>query len=391
MNTAAIRFAYRLSLNYGAIFASLGLYLPFMPIWLSYRGMTPAEIGIITSAPLFIRVLAAPSIAIWSDRRDDHRLTIIVGSWCASACAGALFFAHGFWAIFLLVVILQVSSQSVLPLLETKALAGARRHDLDYGRMRLWGSAAFIAANLFGGAVIAHYGGGSVLAMVAVAIASTALAAHALPHDPRNLHSGGPMSQPQAGLSGLWRLLRQPWFILTMIAVGLIQGSHAVYYAFSAIHWRSLGIGDGWIGILWALGVAAEIALFAVSKQALLRCGAAGLILIGGFAAVIRWAAMALDPAFWLLFPLQTLHALTFGATYLGALNLIQSEVDASQSGAAQSIHAALSGGIVMGSMTLVAGFAYAELAATSFTIMVGAAATGCAFALLLPRLVTTR
>ena len=254
MNNSALRFAYRLSLNYAAIFASLGLYLPFMPIWLSYRGMDPVEIGIITSAPLFIRVLAAPSIAIWSDRQGDHRTTIILGSWCASACAAALFFAHGFWAIFLFVIVFQISTQSVLPLLETKALAGARRHDLDYGRMRLWGSAAFIAANLLGGAVISHYGGASVLAMVTVAIASTALAAHVLPFEPRDARAGQANPQRQAGLSGVWRLLRQPWFIVTMLAAGLIQSSHAVYYAFSAIHWRSLGIGDGWIGVLWAFG-----------------------------------------------------------------------------------------------------------------------------------------
>ena len=391
MNNSALGFAYRLSLNYGAIFAILGIYLPFMPIWLSYRGMGPAEIGIITSAPLFIRVLAAPSIAIWSDRQGDHRATIILGSWCASACAVALFFAHGFWPIFLLVIVFQVSTQSVLPLLETKALAGARRHDLDYGRMRLWGSVAFIAANLLGGVVISHYGSASVIAMVTVAIASTALAAHILPREPQDLRGEEVAPNRRAGLTGLWQLLRQPWFIVTMLAAGLIQGSHAVYYAFSAIHWRSLGIGDGWIGILWALGVAAEIALFAVSRRALQRLGAIGMILIGGGAGVVRWVAMALDPAFWLLFPLQTLHALTFGATYLGALNLIQTEVDASQSGTAQSIHAALSAGIIMGGMTLMAGFAYAELSETSFFIMAGAATSGCLAALVLRRLVASR
>ncbi len=378
MINGPLGFAYRLSLNYGAIFANLGFYLPFMPIWLNLRGMTAVEIGIITSAPLFIRVLAAPSIAIWSDRQGDHRPTIIIGAWCASACAAGLFFAHGFWPILLLVVVFQISTQSVLPLLETKALAGAKRYDLDYGRMRLWGSAAFIAANLLGGAIIARYGGESILVMVMAAIIATALAAHVLPYEPKGLRSKASAAPSQASLSGLWRLLRQPWFIVTMLAAGLIQGSHAVYYAFSAIHWRSLGISDGWIGILWALGVAAEIALFAVSKQAMMRFGAIGMILIGGFAAVVRWLALALEPAFWLLFALQTLHALTFGATYLGTLNLIQSQVDADQAGTAQSIHAALSAGIIMGAMTLFAGYAYAELAETSFLIMAAAAAIGC-------------
>ena len=82
---------------------------------------------------------------------------------------------------------------------------------------------------------------------------------------------------------------------------------------------------------------------------------------------------------------------MTFGATYLGALNLIQTEVDSSQSGTAQSIHAALSAGIIMGGMTLMAGFAYAELAEMSFFIMAGAATLGCLAALALRGLVAAR
>lgn len=390
MSESARSFAVRVSLYYAAIFANLGVYLPFLPIWLAWRGMTPAEIGMITSAPLFARVLATPSIGLWSDRRGNHRLTIIIGGWIGCICAVFLASAASFWPILLLVVGFQIATQAILPLVEAKVMSGVRRHAVDYGRMRLWGSAAFIVANVLGGLVIASYGGPSVLVMVIATVCATALAAHALPKDPpRQIHPAGAGlgSQQPGSMKELWHLATRPWFVLTMIAAGCIQGSHAVYYAFSAIHWRGLGITDGWIGLLWALGVAAEIALFSVSGKALTRFGATGLLLIGGLGGLVRWTAMAFDPPFWLLFPLQCLHALTFGATYLGALNLIQSRVPEHRTGSAQSIHAALASGIVMGVVTMVAGQIYGPLGAGSFLVMSLIAALGIIAAVYLHRL----
>jgi len=381
-------FAIRTSLYFGAIFANLGLYLPFMPIWLAWRGMTPFEIGVITSAPLFARILATPSIGLWSDARGDHRTTIIIGGWLGSACAVLLALATDFWSILVLVVGFQIATQSILPLVETKSLAGARYLGLDYGRLRLWGSAAFIGANIAGGIVVAAFGGGSVVIMVIAAVFATAIAAHGLPCDlPPARPDGVPedANDPSAagGLRHIWTLVRQPWFALTVIAAGLIQGSHAVFYAFSAIHWRSIGISDEWIGLLWALGVIAEIALFAISSRALSHFNAVGLLALGGAAGVLRWTVMAMEPAFWMLFPLQCLHGLTFGATYLGTLNLIQSRVPPHRAGTAQSVHSALGAGVIMGGTTLLAGLIYQQWGAVSFIVMAVFAAAGTIAALL--------
>lgn len=383
MKQTARGFGIRLAVYYAAIFGNLGLYLPFMPIWLAWRGMSPVEIGIITSTPLFVRVLATPTIGIWSDRSGEHRTTIIIGGWLGVVSAGAIALSTTFWPILLWVAVFQVATQSILPLVETKALAGARRHSLDYGRMRLWGSAAFIAANILGGVVIARYGGPSIIYMVIASVCATALAAHTLPRSAaRDDQNDTPAPRRPVSLKDIGQLSTTRWFVLVMLAAGLIQGSHAVYYAFGAIHWRSLGITDGWIGLLWAIGVAAEIVLFAVSRHALARFGALGLLLLGGCGAGLRWFLMAFDPAFWLLFPLQCLHALSFGATYLGTLNLIQGHVPEAAAGSAQSIHAALASGVIMGGLTLLSGVVYTPLGPASYLIMAAVSIAGVLAAL---------
>ena len=369
------------------MFGNLGIYLPFIPVWLDWRGMTPVEIGIITSAPLFIRVLATPGIAIWSDRRGDHRATIIIGGWAGLAAAAALTFATGFWQIIVCVVLFQIATQSIIPLTDTKMLAEAQRNNVTYGRIRLWGSAAFIAANVLGGMVIAVHGGSSVLVMLIGSALVTAVCAHILPSTAQRAREEAVQpANNRSTWSILSSLLGQSWFVAVVIAAGLIQASHAVYYAFSAIHWRGQGISDTWIGILWAIGVAAEIGLFAVSATLLKRLGDRGLLLLGGVGAIVRWLAMAFDPPFWLLFPLQTLHALTFAATYLGALRIIQSKVPETIAGTAQSIHSAIATGVIMGGITLLAGMLYDSAAAASYFAMAGFAFVGVMITLLLLR-----
>ena len=349
--------------------------------------MTAVEIGIITSAPLFIRVIATPSIAIWSDRRGDHRTAIILGGWIGLLAAVLLSFAHGFWQIILCILIFQIATQSIIPLTDTKMLAASHARGVAYGQIRLWGSAAFIAANVLGGMVIATYGGASVLTMLIATGIATAICAHILPVAGGTRDNKVPAAHQQSTRKILATLFSKSWFVTVVIAAGLIQASHAVYYAFSAIHWRSQGISDTWIGILWAIGVAAEIGLFAISATLIRRLGDGGMLIVGGIGAVVRWTVMAFDPPFWMLFPLQALHALSFAATYLGALRIIQNRIPEEIGGTAQSVHSALATGIIVGGATLLAGKMYGSVAATSYLAMAGLAFVGaCLGALLLEK-----
>jgi PPP family 3-phenylpropionic acid transporter len=153
-----------------------------------------------------------------------------------------------------------------------------------------------------------------------------------------------------------------------------VQASHAVYYGFSAIAWQADGLGGGTIGALWALGVAAEIALFAVSGRLALSPTA---LLVGGAAgAVIRWAAMALDPPHALLPFLQCLHALSFGATHLGALAFIARAAPVEIGATAQG-YLAVAQGLVMAAAMGLSGALYVHGNATAYGAMALAAALG--------------
>ncbi|MFL9694824.1 MFS transporter, partial [Aeromonas veronii] len=65
-------------------------------------------------------------------------------------------------------------------------------------------------------------------------------------------------------------------------------GSHAANYGFSAISWKAQGYSGTISGYRWALGVVAEICMFAADKRVLQRFGAQSLFIAGALGCVVR-------------------------------------------------------------------------------------------------------
>lgn len=388
----ANHFAVRLAIFYGAIFLIVGSYIPYFPVWLDWRGLSKSEIAVILATPLLVRIFFTPAISFLADSFGDRRLILIVLAWSTLLVLLLLSQMQSFWQIFALSVLFSLAWTTVMPLTETVAMAGVKHAGLDYGRMRLWGSLTFIAISFLGGYVIDGFGAPSAMALLIGAAIAQVIAAHLLPAstngggttqarplqdsdrfitspgetDPRGRRG----TSKKISLKSAGALAASPLFLLFLVTASLVQATHAVYYTFGTLHWQSLGISTGTIGALWATGVIAEIILFAYSGAAIARAGVTGLILAGGLAAFLRWVVTAQDPSLWLLFPLQVLHALSFGATHLGAVHFITAAVPEDYSATAQGIYASFSMGIIMGAVTIAAGPLYDNLGAYAYLVM---------------------
>src|SRR6202522_934177 len=69
----AKRFASRLALFYGAIFALIGCHLPFFPVWLRAVGIDAAWIGVISAVPAGARFTILPMVTGFAERRGAVR------------------------------------------------------------------------------------------------------------------------------------------------------------------------------------------------------------------------------------------------------------------------------------------------------------------------------
>ena len=171
-------------------------------------------------------------------------------------------------------------------------------------------------------------------------------------------------------------MLQSPTLLAVIVSSALIQASHAIYYAFGTLHWKQAGIGGFTISLLWITGVVAESFLFIASARFSPRITSTVLIGFGALGAMVRWTAMTFDPPLAVLFPLQCLHAISFAATYLGAVQYIANSAPPALAATAQGILASLNGLAMAGGM-LAFGLLFARYGTMSYAAMTIVAAIG--------------
>lgn len=366
--------ALRLAAFYAAFFVVIGVIQPFWPLWLASQHMDPTEIGVVLAIGVGTKVIGLPIAAHLADRSGERRRPMLRLA-AVSVLSFALFaFAHEFWPIVLVSLLFFSLWPPVMSLGESLTVMVAQRDGFEYGRVRLWGSLSYIAAALAAGAVLARVRADAVYWMILGGVALTALICFALPD-----MKARPSKKHRLPIVAA---LRQRPLVLLLIACGLIQGSHAVYYAFATLHWRAAGYSEALIGALWAEGVLCEVALFAVGAWAVRRCGAAGLVLLAGLACAVRWLGTGLTHSLPTLVVLQALHALSFGAAHLGAMHWMGRNVDPALSATAQSLYGAIVFGLFLGALLYAAGLLYADFAGAAFLPMAAVGLAGAVIAL---------
>jgi PPP family 3-phenylpropionic acid transporter len=361
------RFARRLALFYGTLFGLGGAYLPFFPVWLKAVGIDAAWIGIITAVPSVTRFTMLPVVTGSSERHQSLRAVMIV-----TAFATALGFAivgtqHQPLLVFLAFAVTACVWTPMVPLTDGYALRGVARYGLDYGPLRLWGSAAFIAGALACGLLVDLIAARHLIWVIAGVAGLGAIASLGL----------RPLDRPNtapAAVAGATALLREPAFLAIILASALIQGSHAAYYSFASITWQASGLGGLTIAGLWALGVLAEIVVFALSPR--FTWPPAVLVTIGALAAVARWLITAQEPSAAVLAGVQLAHGLTFGLTQLGTMGLLIRYVPGYAMVRGQGYLAAC-GGIVASSASIVSGAVYARHGQGVYYVMAAMALSG--------------
>jgi len=354
---------FRIALFYAAIFLVIGVHVPFWPVWLASRGLGPGEIGLVLSAATWIRALAPPFIAQFADQRGERKW-LMVALAAATWLAFLLYpLAFGFWPILAVTILTAICFSAVLPLGENLAMLNARDHGFDYGRVRLWGSITFIVAAAGAGRLLVGRNEDLILWLILATLALTIAATAGLPGAP-----APPTTRTRR--SPILGLLSNRVFVIFLIAVGLIQASHAAYYGFATIHWRAAGLSDAVIGALWAEGVVAEIVLFAFSGAVVRRLGPTRLMLLGAAAGIVRWGILGSAVDLAVIAAVQWLHAFTFAATHLGAMHFLARAVPREHSATAQTLYAALGVGVLMGLAMIVSGEIYGAFAGAAFHVM---------------------
>jgi len=354
-------FIFRLAVVYAGVFGAIGVQLPFLPVWFAAKGLDESTIGALLAFATLMRVSVVPFGTRIADRFGRPREAILLTTGCCALALTALGAASGAPALFALYALAAAAGATALPLIESYGLRGLAERGLAYGPVRLWGSAAFIAGTLATGVLLTWMAPVNIIWVLVAIYGCAAIAALRLM----------PLAPPATGAQrpSAIGLLRDRTLLAVIAGSALIQGSHGLLYGFASLQWSAAGLSGLSISLLWSLGVVAEIVLFAISARFPPAFGPLALMAVGAFGATLRWIAMAFDPGLFWLPALQCLHALSFGATHLGAVQLVARLAPPGLSATAQGLLAA-GNGVAMAAAMAMAGLLNARFGAVSYAAM---------------------
>ena len=321
-------------------FLFVGTLSPYLTLYLNEVGLGVAAIGLVMSLSPASRIIGPLAWGWLADRSDSRNsvqractlisLAALIGLWVSGAELG--------W-IMLACAVLFFSTSGQMPIAEAIALEASGHDAGRYSRMRVWGSIGFIVGviatgPLFEAAGIRWLPGWLMLTMLAV-LACTWL----LPEAPRR--PAGPRPAP------LWKALRDPAKAAFFASAFLMLYAHSVFYTFFSLYLEEHGYGKGAIGLIWAVGVVAEIAMFYLQRPLFVRFSALSLLGFSVAVAAIRFALVgASDGALWLLLFTQLLHAITFGLHHTASQALLSRWFGAERQASAQALYVTVGYGL---------------------------------------------
>lgn len=349
-----------MALFFAASFFVNGIVLPYYPVFLADRGLGAEEIALVVGMPFMLRIVSMPVVTAFADRVPDRRIVMVVLTVILTLASLVVGVITDLTAIALVSVAMLVVSYCHGPLADTIALSMERRGMLDYGKVRLWGSASFILANIVGGIVLDHYGAPVLYPLIVFGFTLAAVATLLIPPP-------GPLPRTESAVS--LTILRKPAFLFVLLGGAFIQSSHAALYGFATITWQGRGYNEVLIGGFWAIGVIAEIVLFGYAGRIPTRIRPTTLMMIGGIVGVARWALFTIDLGAVLTALVQIGHAGSFAIAHIGIMRFIRERVPDERAASAQGNYVIMVG-LAMSAATFVAGQLWVRIGDDSFAAM---------------------
>jgi MFS transporter, PPP family, 3-phenylpropionic acid transporter len=328
-----------LSRFYFIYYFFVGAFVPYWGLYLQSEQFSAADIGILMSLFQISRIFA-PNFWGWlADHTKKRvvwiRLTALLGLLGFTA----VFWAHGFFWLFLVMAALSLFTSSTLPLSESLTLAHLATTNGHYSRIRMWGSLGFIVASVILGFTIDAFGIKSLLWFLLGVQICLFLLTFRLPEAQVKAHPHDHFS--------VWQIIKQPTVIALLVGCSCMVTAHGVLYNFYSIYLASHGYSKSTIGLLWAVGVICEIGIFMLMPKIMQRFSLKNIMLMSLILAVLRFSLIGVAVnSLWLLVLAQTLHAATFGSFHAASVEVVTQFFNGRHQAKGQAIYNSVAYGI---------------------------------------------
>ena len=348
---------WKLSGFYFFYFASLGVLVPYWSLYLKSLGFSSLAIGALV-ALLPATKLVAPYIWGWlADHTRRSMLIIRVSSLLALMSFALVFVSQQLWWLTFAMLLFSFFWNATLPQFEAMTLNHLGEDSHHYSMIRLWGSLGFIVIVVLIGDLLQTHGADVIPLVVLLTFVFILLFSFIVPEK---------LNTPHADHSPIWHVIKQPKVMAFLVVCFLMLCSHGPYYTFYTIFLEEQGYSSHMIGILWAVGVIAEIIIFLLMHRMLPTFGARKLLVVTLLLTTMRWLLIGfyVDNLAMLLLA-QLLHAFSFGVFHSVGISLVHEYFTGSHQGRGQALYASMSFGAGVAVGSLISGLLWDSMGAT--------------------------
>jgi len=353
---------WRLSGFYFFYFASLGVLIPYWSLYLKSLGFNSLSIGALV-AILPATKLIAPYIWGWlADHTRRSMLIIRIACLLALLSFSLVFVSQQLWWLTFAMLLFSFFWNATLPQFEAMTLNHLGEESHHYSKIRLWGSLGFIVVVVLIGDLLESYGTGIIPLVALLTFAVIALSSFVVPEK---------LNAPHMDHSPIWHVIKQPKVLAFLAVCFLMLCSHGPYYTFYTIYLKEQGYSSHMIGVLWAVGVIAEVIVFLLMHRLLPFFGARKLLLFTLLLTTFRWLIIGffVDDLS-MLFLAQLIHAFSFGVFHSVGISLVHDYFTGSHQGRGQALYASTSYGAGVATGSLVSGLVWDQWGASVLFVL---------------------
>lgn len=237
---------------------------PFVSVYLQEKGLTEAQIGVITAVNSFAIIVTQPLWGLIADRIQSRKKTLIICMWCQAAFALLLVFVNTYLSLAVVFCIYTSFSSSEGPLMDTWTLSSLKKagDPNGMGPVKMWGCIGFSLASVVSGIFISRYSTGAIIPIFSALLFLIGIFLMLI----RDEGGTTPTSFKEMQLG---RIFRDKPFIIFLVYVFFMQLAHRGSYTFVSLLIKNLGGGNDLVGVSSALMFVSEAVVMFLSKKML--------------------------------------------------------------------------------------------------------------------------
>ena len=330
---------WRLSGFYFFYFATLGGFLPYWSLYLESQQFNAVQIGELSALMVASKVVAPNIWGAIADYTGRSLRIIRMASFFATVFFAGFLFLKGYQWFAWITVCFSFFWNAALPQFEAVTLFHLQHEPHKYSQIRLWGSVGFIVTVLALGRWLEQYSI-KLLPLIILVLLSLIWFVTLLTPEAK-------IDRKSQDKINIWKIIFRPEVLAFLTVYMLLQIAHGPYYVFFSIYLEQLDYSSTIIGMLWALGVCAEIVLFLFMKPVLKFVSLRRILLISIVFSIVRWLLIAhYAHVFEIIVIAQLLHAATFGSSHIAAIHLVHQYFGTQHQGKGQALYSSMSFGL---------------------------------------------